>query len=180
MDPTQIQDTLLSISSRLHGLERQRAEVDKQIEGCRQEHLAVLNGAVEHAAKAALELASNQKAADGEPKPADGQNVAPSAPAVAAAVPAPTQASAPPAPKPRPTWAADNLTVKTRVLRYVAAHQGAVPQDKIVEAMVSIGVVQQTADQCCYDMTSNKIGWMERTSAGLVLTGAGKAALQAP
>lgn len=185
MDPSQTQELLLCISRRIHRLENERDELDQRLADAKREHLELLrslagamivappatspNGVSEAIASAALPSGM----IGALPAPVHGVNGT-----TGALSPILPNAEAP-AGKVRAAWQADGLTVKARIARFVAAHAGPVTQATIIEAMGTAGVSPQTAEQACYDLTSSKVGWLDRTAAGLLLNAAGKEALKA-
>jgi hypothetical protein len=164
------QKKLLELAERLFSLKLDRDQIDRMIESCASEHLRILKVLAASASAESAPPAGKSATQNG-----GGPHIIPAALQAAAATATPAAATG----RPRPAWMAEGLTVKARVLKFVAGHQAAVPQEVIVRAMTHVGIDEKTADQCCYDLTSSKIGWMDRTNAGLVLNATGKDALRA-
>ena len=68
-------------------------------------------------------------------------------------------------------------SVRLRMLEFVATSSEPVPQDRVVQAMVTAGVHPATAKQAAYDLTSQKVAWLERTQKGLIVSEKGRAEL---
>jgi hypothetical protein len=173
MDDVQLQANLLDVARKLFRLETQRDALNDQIAAAETEHLALLKQATAPPAQPATHVGVPQPSA---PQAHNGAPVGVAGTTVPAA-PGPTPATHPrPAPQ---SWKDQGISARVRALRFLATFgQTPVAQEKAVEALVSQGVDAKTAEQALYDMSSVKVGWLDRNSLGLVVNAAGREALK--
>jgi hypothetical protein len=178
MDPAQRQAKAFDLARLIFRLEDERDIIDAKISAAKQEHLELLTEPL-NGAQLPTPAAPRQEppvaGGSGQPAMSNGTGVISTVGAVVQPqrlVPVqPTASEA----SPRVT-VADERSVRRRILRFVA-EKGPVQQETVLRAIVGLGEAESTVKQAIYDMTSTKVGWLERNGDQLVLSRDGRAAL---